>query len=453
MMSNILLFYPSFQNAEQGQSLYVDVPLSVATLISRLSQKRHSIEIFDQRIEHPFDFKKLQYIDIVGISITTSQQIINGLNFARQARAYKRDIKFIWGGWHASLMPQETIKNEFVDILIIGQGEYIFPLVIDAVENHCLHQVPNILYKDSSGSVHENIIQDYIDMPIPQSMIPIYPFLKMEQYIHAEWGKKRILGYESSRGCVNACGFCSISSIFKRKWYGIPAENIYCDLLYLKEQYSIDAVHFFDNNFFVDKQRAFQFAAKMEENSLDLQWDGTVVVKQFLNFTSCELEKLKRGGLYRIIAGIESGDKEVLRNINKYHTNEQVIQLVKRCREFEIMPSLSFMIGFPWNPEQDIKNTIRLIEKIKEIYNKTEILLFIFSPYLGTPLYHIALEHGMRAPSSLDEWAQFTYEKTNTPWMTQKLQKKADRYVKFFGTKELSENEHNFYVLMNKKDS
>ena len=94
------------------------------------------------------------------------------------------------------------------------------------------------------------------------------------------------------------------------------------------------------------------------------------------------------------------------------------------------MPSLSFMMGFPWNPKKDMLNTIKLIENIKKIYDKTEILLFIFSPYLGTPLYDIAKDYGMIFPDSLEGWSEFTYDRPNTPWLTDKLAHRMDRYLK-----------------------
>lgn len=88
---------------------------------------------------------------------------------------------------------------------------------------------------------------------------------------------------------------------------------------------------------------------------------------------------------------------------------------------------------------------MRLIEQIREILPGTEILLFVFSPYLGTPLYRAAIEYGMKFPTSLDGWANFTYDAIQTPWISRGLARKMGRYLQFFETKVMPANEESFF--------
>jgi radical SAM superfamily enzyme YgiQ (UPF0313 family) len=144
--------------------------------------------------------------------------------------------------------------------------------------------------------------------------------------------------------------------------------------------------------------------------------------------------------------GAESGDEEVLQLIGKHHNNQQVLEMVTKCTNQGLQVSLSFMVGFPWNPEKDFSGTIKLIEMIKEINNKTEILLFIFSPYFGTNLFDVAIKNSMIFPQNLEEWANFTYDKVNTPWVSKNLRQKMNRYISFFGTKNMSKEMTNFVL-------
>lgn len=445
-MNKVLFFYPSFVGEGSETTLYTDIPLSVVSLANSLHGK-FEIEIMDERVTPVHDLDSvLKDVMAVGISSTTSNQIINGLHFAEKVRQYNENIKIIWGGWHPSLMPEETLRHELVDVVIQGQGEVIMEKLLTCLkESGDLHTVPNIWFKSKDGTIIRTRRQEFLDLQMPHSMKNGYRYVKMTDYIHAGWGNHRILGYESSRGCPFQCRFCSISSLFQRKWYGIPASYIFEDICFLKSNFKIDAIHFFDNNFFVEKERAFMLAHLLKEGNVNIRWDGTVVIQQFLKLNRKEIELLKQSGCYRMIVGIESGDEEVLTHIHKEHRREDVLELVRRCKEFELLPSLSFMIGFPWNPQKDMEHTIALIEEIKNIYHETEILLFLFSPYLGTPLYEVAKAAHMIFPEDLAGWAKFTYDRPNTPWLTEGLIRKMNRYLSFFGTKQMAKEQKAFY--------
>ncbi len=454
-MRKVLLFYPSFEDKGSAPPLYTDIPLSVAALAGAVGRS-FDTEVIDERLDpvscsgQPLE-ERLRGVFAVGISTTTSAQITNGLRFAGRVRALAPEIKLIWGGWHPSLMPEETLEHPLVDIVVMGQGERALPMLLERLSaGKSPVGIPGVACKTQDGEMLFSRHAAGVQMSLPESMREGYRYLKMPDYIHPGWGNNKILGYESSRGCPYACAFCSIGAVFQRRWQGLPYDCVLRDLQYLLEQYDIDAVHFFDNNFFVDKERALKLAEELHSSGTGLRWDGAAAVRQFLHLTHKELTKLMEGGFYRVIAGVESGDAEVLRYINKRHTNEEVLELVRRCADYGLQPTLSFMVGFPWNPEKDTEETLQLILKIRALCPQTEILLFAFSPYLGTPLYKTAQAYGMCFPKSLEGWASFTYDHVQTPWISDKLRRKISRSLSFFGTKQLTPGMENFFAGMHK---
>lgn len=98
MRNKILFFYPSFEGDNIEKTLYTDIPLSVVSLANSLHGK-FEIAIIDERINPVNDLEYiLKDVMAVGISSTTSYQIINGLHFAEKVRKYNKEIKIIWGG-------------------------------------------------------------------------------------------------------------------------------------------------------------------------------------------------------------------------------------------------------------------------------------------------------------------------------------------------------------------
>jgi len=442
-MKKVILYYPKLSGKGDSQPLYRGIPLSVLTLASQLDENRYQVTVVDGRIEEDSYDGILKLLDdecvCVGVSAITSYQLMDGMNFSLQVKAYNPNIPIIWGGWHPSLMSRQTISSKFIDIIVTGQGESTFPKLVEKLEHKGnLMDVPNILFKDKMHNIlstGESFLKDIkTTKPIERS----YQYINMENYIQSLWGNQRVIGYESSRGCPWNCNFCSISSVYGRRWNALTAEQTFNGIKYLNETHRIDAVHFYDNNFFVDEKRAQDFSRLMIEGNIPVKWDGTTVVEQFSSLSDEYIESLMESRFFRVIVGVESGDECVLKKINKRHRNNQVLQLVEKCKRHNIMASLSFMVGFPWNPEKDFEETVRLIEKIKGIYPNTEILLFIFSPYLGTPLYDVAHEYGMTFPDSLEGWSRYTYERSNTPWISDSLLRKINRYISFFGTKDIS---------------
>lgn len=448
-MRKILLYYPKICGENDTCDLYRGLPLSILSLAAQFDESLYDIKVVDGRIEDaPFE-KHKNWLDeniiCIGISAITSNQIQDGLDFAQQVRKFNKNIPIVWGGWHSSLMPEQTIAHQNVDIVVVGQGEESFLGLAESLANRTsLDHIPNLLYKSNN-----KIIRTWAKhLSVLEATAPIekaYAYINVEDYIKPMWGSKRVIGYETSRGCPWRCRFCSIGSLYNGKWSCLSADRVVNGIEYLFTEYNIDAIHFFDNNFFVNKERVLQISKMIIERNIKIKWDGTSTVEQFLGFTDDYIGQLKESGFYRVIIGVESGDEEVLARIDKRHKNYQVIELVKKCSSIGIQASLSFMVGFPWNPEKDFNETIKLIELLKNIDTSVEILLFIFSPYIGTDLYNVAIEHNMLFPESLEGWANYTYDKVNTPWISNNLRRKINRYISFFGTKDISEQALLFY--------
>ena len=113
---------PGYSNEDKG------VPLSILSIAAPLEHKGYNIKILDAKV-HAHDTecirKALSWLDdaiCVGITTMTGPQVKGALNMARAIKREAPEIPIVFGGWHPTLLPEETINHELVDIVVKGQG-------------------------------------------------------------------------------------------------------------------------------------------------------------------------------------------------------------------------------------------------------------------------------------------------------------------------------------------
>ena len=187
-MRRVVLFYPSLINGDESPTLYTALPLSLVALAAPLRAASFEVEILDERLHIYTEEeigKQLEGAVLVGISAITSYQIVNGLRFARSVRRLAPHIPIVWGGWHPTLMPMETLRHPLVDAVAIGQGEEILPQLAQRARDRLPFKgVPNVLYKDTGGQVVINPRIEMARYPVYGSPAGGYTAVDLERYIH-----------------------------------------------------------------------------------------------------------------------------------------------------------------------------------------------------------------------------------------------------------------------------
>ena len=138
----VLLVFPGKYNSPNPQ-----VPLSLLHLASFLIKGGYSVRIMDMRLENLTGFK-IEKPLFVGISSIHGSQIRYGLEFAKQVRSSDSSIPIVWGGVHPTLLPEQTVANELVDIVVRGEGEQTLLELADKFpENKPIDEVKGITFK------------------------------------------------------------------------------------------------------------------------------------------------------------------------------------------------------------------------------------------------------------------------------------------------------------------
>src|SRR3989338_1427528 len=177
-MKKVVLYNP--KPAELGR--FIGVPLNLLTLASLIKNK-YEIKIFDfvdNELEKNI-LKESENALCIGISAITGYQIKDGLRIAKLVKEKFPGIPVIWGGWHPSILPLQTIKNPYVDIVVRGQGAKPLRDIANALAgNKPLDDIKGIIFK-KNGEIKENPDKEFEEIddlyPLPFELINIKKYI------------------------------------------------------------------------------------------------------------------------------------------------------------------------------------------------------------------------------------------------------------------------------------
>ncbi|MHB8858997.1 MAG: B12-binding domain-containing radical SAM protein [Thermoleophilia bacterium] len=407
-------------------------PLPLQALAAPLKAAGVQVELVDGRVIHPHLPRVLSAARgslYVGLSVMTGWQIHDAVNISRAVKDAYPDIPVVWGGYHASMLPEETLSESYIDYVIRGQGQLsATQLAQRLLAGESLEGIPGLCYKRDGKPVitgHPKLVD------IDQFPSTPYDILDMEKYMVPDLGS-RTMKYFSSQGCPFGCGFCAETAMYGRGWVGFSPERVVDDLEILARDYGVNAIDFADTNFFVSKKRVRAICEGIIERGIDLKWAADVRTKQFIDFPAELRQLVYDAGCRRLLLGAESGSQKALESIGKQTTVDDTLHVSRICNDLGIIARFTTMFGFPGEPEKDIEATLRMIEGIKAINEDFEVHGFFFAPYPGAPMYQEALRLGFRPPQSLEEWADFDLTELHTPWVDPVYKEKVDMIIDFY---------------------
>lgn len=404
----VLLVFPGKYRAPDPQ-----IPLALLYLAASLRQERFTVRILDMRQE---DFRGFNVGNpvFVGISCMSGLQIKYALEFARYVKDQNSSCPIVWGGVHPTLLPEQTAENDYVDVVVRGEGELIIKdLANKLARNQPLDDVAGITYK-FNGSIKSNPpgrVAELDDLPIdlPYDLIP------MDKYPSITSGRFHI---QTSRGCPHRCGFCYNSYFNKSQWRAKSAKRVLDEIEYILTKFPyIKIIDPIDDNVFVDRKRVEEICKGLIERKLGVQWRANCRFDYMSTYDKSFLELLEKAGCVELDFGGESGSDRIQQLICKDVTADQMLQSVKNLHRWapSIEPYVSWMSGLPGETDADLKQTFDLMDKMREVNPKTQHYgIFVYTPFPSPVMEFLPPE--FKAPQSLEEWGSIHVFHFDPPW-------------------------------------
>lgn len=368
-------------------------------------------------------------------TVMPGPQLKQAIPFTKKIKEQYPETITIWGGYFASNQYKVSIEAPFVDFIINGPGDMAFPSIIKVLEKKeysKLGSIKNLIYQDESGE----IIQTPKETLLDQDSLPALPyehlnsFYNLNNYLSKTFLGNKTFSYHSSLGCPFTCSFCAVVPIYNGRWKAKSAQSVYNDVSYFKKNYGIDAIEFHDNNFFTSRKRVVEFSELIKNDGIT--WWGEGRIDTIDKYSDEDLILMKEAGCKMIFLGAETGNDEILKQMNKggTQTGAGIKKFAERLYPIGIIPEFSFVLGMPAEtPEQvmaQIEWDINFIKEIKEINPDAEIIIYLYSPVAteGSELYEQIQKAGFKFPTVLEDWLDPTWENFDlrknplTPWLT-----------------------------------
>lgn len=426
---DVVLFNPAPRSGWQVQRR-IELPLSLlcpASALDRAGYRVRIIEEFDNRHWRGELLEAIREPPICfGVTSMTGPQILHALAACAIVRRQQPGTPIVWGGIHATLLPEQTLEHPLADIVVVGEGEETLLELVKALQTGgSLETVPGLAYKDEQG-IHRTPRRPYVDMDRQEPLN--YRLVNMDQYRLSQFDRDHI-SFNSSRGCPHRCRFYWDPVMHGRTWRAMRPETVMAQVRRIVEEYDIRGFLFTDDNFCTDLERARGILEAIVRSGLDL----SISKLQIRADTICRLDEdmfrlMKRAGVKRLSVGIETGSPRLLEELAKDITVEHVLKANDRLKAYPIVPMFLFMMGLPSETPDELSQSIALATRLTDENPNATKNFNIFTPYPGTELFARVVEMGWKPPGDLESWAHLSFRRLadSTPWIKKDMRRLID---------------------------
>lgn len=325
---------------------------------------------------------------VVGISAKT-QNFASAKRVAAIVKGIDPNILVILGGPHVTMAGPEVLDTTpEIDLAVLGEGEETLVELLHQIEHqHPLTDVPGILLRNA-GQIHRTpqrpFAPDLDAMPFPADVAE-------KTLLHYERFPKTAFRYIfATRGCPYTCTFCGSMAMWGRKVRFRSVTNVVAEVQKLQQR-GIRNIHFDDDTFGVKKSHLLTLCAALEQECPGLQFSCETSVNLIDPET---VTALRKAGCVIMLLGVESGDEGMLKEIKKNITVPQITKAVTLLRRHGgpyLRIHAFFMVGFPEETEATMRATMRFMTTLAV----DQVILSIFTPYPGLPLFEQCQKLGL----------------------------------------------------------
>jgi anaerobic magnesium-protoporphyrin IX monomethyl ester cyclase len=422
----VVLFYPAYDGPALG------APLCLLSLAAPLLAAGFEVTIVDAAIAPDWEKRILREVQdalCLGISVLTGPMIRGAMRIAKLVKESKPGVPVIFGGWHPSLVPGQTLNDRYVDAVVRGQGELTLLEIAERLaDGRPFNDVAGVSSKPFGLAQHSPERRTALLDDLPT---PAFHLTDFDAYEHACGVRK--LAYATSVGCPYACNYCTDMVFYKRRFNALAAGRVVSEVTGLVERYRIEEVAMLDSNFPVDWRRAVEIARGFLDSKLRFNWTFQASTDFLCRMSDDDVRLLGESGVSHMGFGTESTSADVLKLMNKRHQHlNEMYETARKAALGGIHVTFNLIFGYPGETEANRIETLRTMSDIARQFWNVSFSPNIFTAYPGIPIWPQLRELGMREPQSLIEWVDLPLGKNALPWLQGEELARLRKMLEFF---------------------
>lgn len=345
-----------YSSIEVVKSTLVTVPhgtlLGPVLLSTIIKNAGHHIQLLECAF-HPHQAENLLRSlkgdpDVVCLSTTYIMDYAQLKNYVTYIRKHAPRSKIILGGPSLTEDPQ---KRSLGDFFVLGEGEQNIVPLLECIGKNQSPEIPGVGFfiNQTPYFTPAKLTQNMDDLPF------------------ADWSLTRRKSDDfymlaTQRGCHWRCTFCTypINEGYKLRYRS--TENILAEI---KRNHSLLGIHkymFTDATFSFPIDRCREILVSITKLPFKIQWAAYVRADTI----TIELaETMKKSGCIGVFLGLESGDENILKRMNKGYGTNEIRRGVHLLKKQGIPITASWVIGFPGETKESATNTLNLIKDLR----------------------------------------------------------------------------------------
>jgi anaerobic magnesium-protoporphyrin IX monomethyl ester cyclase len=396
---------------ETGEQTYSYLNLSCAAVLRDKGFEVHYYHCPTMRFDLAMTADKITALKPDAVVIM-KEHINASVAEAVSNTARKCGAAVVWVGPFVTALHQEEIKKPCVDYIFRKEWDFAVAELLSSLDKKSSHHgIPGLTWKTPSGDVVINPdrpeIEDLNVLPIPA-----YDLLDLSAFYESVFVRFPAATMITSRGCPYLCVFCSFpQTIYSHTFRAMSPEHVLREIKYLVKDLGVKEIRIDDDTFNIDADRAITICKLVATEKLDMTFSVQCRPKLL---TDEQAFWLKKAGCRMVLFGIEAGNEEVLRQMKKNTTKDELRRGVRIAKKHGLDVLNCVMLGFYWDTRETVEETLQFAFELNAEFTQVSTP----TPLPGTEYYRLLEEKNCFLTKEWDKHDSVHHSSVQLPHLT-----------------------------------